>query len=263
MTARKAVTDYRFSNGEMECIRAGEITWQQSLRDLVTVEEIEGSRYEGPSLKFHWPTNTRHVDPGDLRIAASKLKCQPRLEQQPIPCHRWLAVALELAGMGPEWSREKETRDRSAGCRQRSLCAWGHALHPTRALLAADPVSGCHAPAASITHPSVRRPVVAWPTRAPVAAHPNMAAASPIPIAREPDVTRCRSHPDYLHARRGRSDRHHAAAVIARCRSDNAAAQQGGRQQCRGSQNFDSVDRPHTFSKCLANNGLTHRDHKG
>src|SRR5580693_4761519 len=67
-------------------------------------------------------------------------------------------------------------------------------------LLAADPVSRCHAPAASITHPSVRRPVVAWPTRAPVAAHPNMAAASPIPIAREPDVTRCRSHPDYLHA---------------------------------------------------------------
>ena len=62
LAARKAVTAYRFSNGEMECIRAGEITWQQSLRDLVTVEEIEGGRYEGPSLKFHWPTNTRHVD---------------------------------------------------------------------------------------------------------------------------------------------------------------------------------------------------------
>ena len=132
-----------------------------------------------------------------------------------------------------------------------------------RMLLAADPVSGCHAPAASITHPSVRRPVVAWPTRAPVAAHPNMAAASPIPIARKPDVTRCRSHPDHLHARRGRSDRHHAAAVIARCWSDNAAAQQGGRQQCRGSQNLDSVERPHKFSKCLANDGLTHRDDNG
>jgi hypothetical protein len=62
VAARRAVTAYRFSNGTMECIRAGEITWQQSLGDLKTVEEIEGRRYEEPSLKFHWPTNTRQVD---------------------------------------------------------------------------------------------------------------------------------------------------------------------------------------------------------
>jgi hypothetical protein len=62
VAARKVVTAYRISNGTMECIRAGEITWQQSLRDLKRVEEIEGGRYEEPSLKFHWPTNTRQVD---------------------------------------------------------------------------------------------------------------------------------------------------------------------------------------------------------
>jgi hypothetical protein len=62
LAARKVVTAYRFSNGTMECIRAGETTWQQSLRDLKRVEEVEGGRYEEPSLKFHWPTNTRQVD---------------------------------------------------------------------------------------------------------------------------------------------------------------------------------------------------------
>lgn len=62
VAARRTVTAYRFSNGTMACIRAGEVTWQQSLRDLMTVEEIEGSRYEEASLKFHWPTNTRQVD---------------------------------------------------------------------------------------------------------------------------------------------------------------------------------------------------------
>jgi hypothetical protein len=62
VAARKTVTAYRFSNGTMECIRAGETTWQQSLSDLKTVEEIEGGRYEEPSLKFHWPMNTRQVD---------------------------------------------------------------------------------------------------------------------------------------------------------------------------------------------------------
>jgi hypothetical protein len=62
LAARKVVTAYRFSNGTMECVRAGEITWQQSLRDLKRVEEVEGGRYEEPSLKFHWPTNTRQVD---------------------------------------------------------------------------------------------------------------------------------------------------------------------------------------------------------
>jgi hypothetical protein len=62
VAARRTVTAYRFSNGMMECTRAGEITWQQSLSDLVRVEEVEGGRYEEPSLKFHWPTNTRQVD---------------------------------------------------------------------------------------------------------------------------------------------------------------------------------------------------------
>jgi len=62
VAARKTVTAYRFSNGTMECIRAGEITWQQTLRDLVRVEEVKGGRYQVPSLKFHWPTNTRQVD---------------------------------------------------------------------------------------------------------------------------------------------------------------------------------------------------------
>jgi len=62
VAARKVVTAYRISNGTMECIRAGEITWQQSLSDLKRVEEVEGSRFEEPSLKFHWPTNTRQVD---------------------------------------------------------------------------------------------------------------------------------------------------------------------------------------------------------
>ena len=62
VAARRTVTAYRFSNGTMQCTRAGEITWQQTLRDLVTVEEVEGSRYQEPSLKFHWPTNTRQVD---------------------------------------------------------------------------------------------------------------------------------------------------------------------------------------------------------
>lgn len=62
VAARKVVTAYRISNGTMECIRAGEITWQQDLSDLVTVEQVEGGRYEEPSLTFHWPTNTRRVD---------------------------------------------------------------------------------------------------------------------------------------------------------------------------------------------------------
>ena len=62
VAARKAVTAYRISNGTMECIRAGEITWRQCLSDLKRVEEVEGGRYEEPFLKFHWPMNTRQVD---------------------------------------------------------------------------------------------------------------------------------------------------------------------------------------------------------
>jgi hypothetical protein len=62
VAARRTVTAYRFSNGRMECIRAGEITWLQDLSDLQRVEEVQGSRYEEPSLKFEWPTNSRRVD---------------------------------------------------------------------------------------------------------------------------------------------------------------------------------------------------------
>jgi hypothetical protein len=62
VAAQKVVTAYRISNGTMECIRAGEIRWQQSLSDLKRVEEVEGSRIKEPSLRFHWPTNTRQVD---------------------------------------------------------------------------------------------------------------------------------------------------------------------------------------------------------
>ena len=62
VAARKTVTAYRLSNGTMECIRAGEITWRQSLSDLKRVEEVEGGRYQEPFLRFHWPTNTRQVD---------------------------------------------------------------------------------------------------------------------------------------------------------------------------------------------------------
>ena len=70
VAARKTVTAYRFSNGTMECIRAGEVTWQQSLRDLERVEEVEGNRYEEPSLTFHWPTNSRQVDLGVADFAS-------------------------------------------------------------------------------------------------------------------------------------------------------------------------------------------------
>ncbi len=62
VAARKTVTAYRFSKGTMACMRAGEVTWQQSLSDLQWVEEVDGNRYEEPSLEFHWPTNSRQVD---------------------------------------------------------------------------------------------------------------------------------------------------------------------------------------------------------
>ena len=76
VAARRTVTAYRFSNGTMECIRAGEITWRQDLSDLKSVEEIDGGRYEEPSLTFHWPTNTRQVD---LEVADfAKLGVVPR-----------------------------------------------------------------------------------------------------------------------------------------------------------------------------------------
>src|ERR1700744_869843 len=103
----------------------------------------------------------------------------------------------------------------------------GESLHSA---LAAHPVSRCHAPAAAVADPSVWRPVIAWATGAPIAAHPNMAAAVPIPVTGEPDVTWGWSYSSHLHAGHGRRDRHYAAAVISRRRGDNTAAQQGGGQ---------------------------------
>ena len=57
---RTIANSYRFTNGTVRCIRFGQIAWEQSLRDLVWVEEVVG-RY-GSSLDFHWPTSTRRVE---------------------------------------------------------------------------------------------------------------------------------------------------------------------------------------------------------
>jgi hypothetical protein len=58
---------YRFASGTVQCIRFGRIAWEQSLKDLVWVEEIQ-DRYQ-TGLDFHWPTSTRRVD-----LALSDLK---------------------------------------------------------------------------------------------------------------------------------------------------------------------------------------------
>jgi hypothetical protein len=50
---------YRFANGTVRCMRFGHIAWEQSLGDLVWVEEIIG-RYTS-RLDFHWSTSTRRV----------------------------------------------------------------------------------------------------------------------------------------------------------------------------------------------------------
>jgi hypothetical protein len=57
----KTTTDsYRFSGGTIRCMRLGEIAWEQSLSDLVWVEE-KSSR-DDSWLLFHWPTSTRRVE---------------------------------------------------------------------------------------------------------------------------------------------------------------------------------------------------------
>jgi hypothetical protein len=57
---KTSVDSYRFADGTIQCVRLGQIAWEQSLQDLVWVEEIQG-RY-GSNLDFHWPTSTRRVD---------------------------------------------------------------------------------------------------------------------------------------------------------------------------------------------------------
>jgi hypothetical protein len=57
---RTSVNTYRFAGGTIRCMRFGQITWEQSLSDLVWVEEIVG---RGEScLDFHWSTSTRRVE---------------------------------------------------------------------------------------------------------------------------------------------------------------------------------------------------------
>jgi hypothetical protein len=56
---KTTTNSYRFSSGTIRCMRFGQIAWEQSLSDLVWVEEIVG-RY-GSSLDFHWPTSTHRV----------------------------------------------------------------------------------------------------------------------------------------------------------------------------------------------------------
>jgi hypothetical protein len=57
----KTTTDsYRFANGTIRCMRLGEIAWEQSLSDLVWVEEVV-TRYDS-CIVFHWPTSTRRVE---------------------------------------------------------------------------------------------------------------------------------------------------------------------------------------------------------
>lgn len=56
---KTSVDSYRFSGGTIQCMRLGRVAWEQSLQDLVWVEEIQ-ERY-GSSLDFHWPNSTRRV----------------------------------------------------------------------------------------------------------------------------------------------------------------------------------------------------------
>lgn len=57
---KTSVDSYRFAGGTVQCIRLAGIAWEQSLQDLVWVEEIQ-NKY-GSSLDFHWPTLTRRVE---------------------------------------------------------------------------------------------------------------------------------------------------------------------------------------------------------
>src|ERR1700674_3992347 len=57
---RSSVDSYRFASGTIQCMRLGQISWEQSLQDLVWVEEIQ--ERGGSSLDFHWPTSTQRVE---------------------------------------------------------------------------------------------------------------------------------------------------------------------------------------------------------
>jgi hypothetical protein len=57
----KTTTDsYRFAGGTIRCTRLGQIAWEQSLSDLVWVEEKVTRR--DSCLLFHWRTLTRRVE---------------------------------------------------------------------------------------------------------------------------------------------------------------------------------------------------------
>jgi hypothetical protein len=57
---KTTVDSYRFANGTVSCVRLGEIAWEQSLGDLVWVEE-KSSRNDS-WLEFHWPTSSRRIE---------------------------------------------------------------------------------------------------------------------------------------------------------------------------------------------------------
>ena len=57
---KATVDSYRFAGGTICCVRLGEVAWEQSLSDLVWVEE-KSSRNDS-WLVFHWPTSTRRVE---------------------------------------------------------------------------------------------------------------------------------------------------------------------------------------------------------
>jgi hypothetical protein len=57
---KTSVDSYRFAGGTIQCMRLGRVAWEQSLQDLVWVEEIQ-DRY-GSSLDLHWATSTRRVE---------------------------------------------------------------------------------------------------------------------------------------------------------------------------------------------------------
>jgi hypothetical protein len=57
---KTTVNSYRFAGGTISCVRLGEVAWEQSLSDLVWVEE-KSSRNDS-WLVFHWPTSTRRIE---------------------------------------------------------------------------------------------------------------------------------------------------------------------------------------------------------
>ena len=57
---KTTVDSYRFAGGTIRCVRLGETAWEQSLSDLVWVEEK--SRRNDSWLEFHWPTSSRRVE---------------------------------------------------------------------------------------------------------------------------------------------------------------------------------------------------------